>query len=104
MERTLLRPRDVLQFINECFLSALDNQRVSWRAIIAAEATYSEKRLKSLFEEWSEIFPGLRETIEILRNMPDSFKRSMIIDRIDPVSEKYSGPQNPDSYIRWCLS
>ncbi|MDP2180725.1 MAG: hypothetical protein Q8K19_19665 [Methylicorpusculum sp.] len=107
LERSLLRPRDVLQFINECFLSALDSQRVSWRAIIAAEATYSEKRLKSLFEEWSEIFPGLIETIEILRNMPDSFKRSMIIEKIDPVSEKLVDyPNDPcgKALIEYCKS
>nr|WP_198319989.1 hypothetical protein [Aeromonas salmonicida] len=44
LERTLHRPRDVLQFINECFKAAYGRDCVSWRSIYAAEAQYSEKK------------------------------------------------------------
>ena len=43
IERTLLRPRDVMQFLNECFISALNSPRVSWEALTRAEGVYSEK-------------------------------------------------------------
>ncbi|WP_256586876.1 MULTISPECIES: P-loop ATPase, Sll1717 family [Pseudomonas] len=52
VERTLRRPRDILQFVNESFAIAADRERISWRSLFAAEAQYSEKRLKSLKEEW----------------------------------------------------
>ncbi|SHM13837.1 P-loop ATPase, Sll1717 family [Phytopseudomonas punonensis] len=78
LERTLRRPRDALQFINECFAIAYDRERVSWRALLAAEAQYSEKRLKSLKEEWGDVFPNFEDTIEILRNIKATFTKSSI--------------------------
>jgi hypothetical protein len=78
LERTLRRPRDVLQFVNECFSIAYERERISWRAMLAAEAQYSEKRLKSLKEEWGDVFPSFEDTVEILRNIKATFTRSMI--------------------------
>jgi len=78
LERTLRRPRDVLQFVNEAFKIASDRERISWRALIAAEANYSEKRLKSLKEEWGEMFPSFNDTVEILRGLPSTFTRTAI--------------------------
>lgn len=78
IERTLFRPRDAIQFTNECFNVASDRTRISWRSIYAAEANYSLKRLKSLSEEWSEFYPGLKSTLEILRGLPSPFTRSLI--------------------------
>ncbi|MFA0026032.1 DNA repair protein, partial [Vibrio sp. 10N.261.49.A5] len=80
MERTLFRPRDALQFINECFKVSYGRERISWRSIYAAEAQYSEKRLKSLKEEWGEVYPSFDETIEIVRGLQTSFKRSDLSD------------------------
>lgn len=79
-ERTLRRPRDVLQFVNECFSIAFDRDRISWRALLAAEAQYSEKRLKSLKEEWGEIYPSFEDTVELLRGIKATFTRSLIKD------------------------
>lgn len=80
IERSLRRPRDVLQFVNECFNIAYDRERISWRALFAAEAQYSVKRLKSLKEEWGDIYPCFEDTIEILRGLKATFTRSLIKD------------------------
>lgn len=76
IERTLYRPRDVLQFVNECFSVALERERVSWDSIHKAESIYSGKRLKSLKEEWGDIYPSFEETIEILRELPERFSKN----------------------------
>ena len=78
IERTLYRPRDAIQFCNECFRIAADRPKISWRAIYAAEASYSVKRLKSLKEEWSEYYPELEMTVEILRGLTIPFTRSTL--------------------------
>lgn len=78
IERTLRRPRDILQFVNESFVIAADRERISWRSLFAAEAQYSEKRLKSLKEEWGEVYPSFEDTVEILRGLKATFTRSMI--------------------------
>lgn len=80
IERTLRRPRDVLQFVNESFLIASERERISWRALLAAEAQYSGKRLKSLKEEWGEIYPSFDDTVEIIRGVKATFTKSMIKD------------------------
>lgn len=80
VERTLRRPRDILQFVNESFAIAADRERISWRSLFAAEAQYSEKRLKSLTEEWGEVYPSFEDSIEILRGLKATFTRSMIKD------------------------
>jgi len=80
IERTLRRPRDALQFVNECFAIAYERERISWRAMLAAESQYSEKRLKSLKEEWGNVFPSFEDTVEVIRNIKSTFTRSMIKD------------------------
>ncbi|MCI5177907.1 MAG: DNA repair protein [Candidatus Electrothrix sp. AW3_4] len=91
IDRTLMRPRDAIQFANECFSAASDCTNISWRSIYIAEANYSLKRLNSLSEEWYEFYPGLKSTIEILRGLPDTFTRSLITsDKISDISSDLS--------------
>ncbi|WFB37849.1 DNA repair protein [Kiritimatiellota bacterium B12222] len=78
IERTLFRPRDAIQFANECFAGSTGKGRITWRALRSAETKYSLKRLKSLSEEWQEIYPALNQTIEILRGLPTPFVKSNI--------------------------
>jgi hypothetical protein len=97
IERTLRRPRDVLQFVNESFAIASDRERVSWRSLFAAEAQYSEKRLKSLKEEWGEVYPSFEDTIEILRGLKATFTRSLIKDsRLEEVMLALYEQKNSD--------
>ncbi|MGX9361078.1 P-loop ATPase, Sll1717 family [Pantoea ananatis] len=73
LERTLLRPRDILQFINETFKVGFDKDKITWTLIHEAEKTYSEKRLRSLKEEWGETYPSFEDTVEILRGRKSTF-------------------------------
>lgn len=105
LERTLLRPRDAMQFVNECFVSAFNESKVGWRAINAAESTYSEKRLKSLFEEWSDVYPRLEESMELLRNMRAIFYRSDISDKVNKISEELNDDEKDpcwNAIIKFC--
>ena len=78
IQRTIRRPRDVIQFVNTALSSAAGKPRVSWNDLKQAENIYSQKRLKSLFEEWSDVFPALSKTIEVLRGVPHQFSRSYL--------------------------
>lgn len=78
LQRTLRRPRDVIQFVNIAMHAAAGKPRISWNDIKQAENTYSTKRLKSLFEEWSDLYPSLAKTIEVLRGAPHQFSRNYL--------------------------
>lgn len=76
LQRTLMRPRDAIAFVNECLKLAENRERVSWRAIRAAEASYSDRRLKALSDEWVGHYPSVGVLLELLRGMPSRFHRS----------------------------
>jgi hypothetical protein len=88
LNRTFMRPRDAIQFVNECFIIAMGRPRVSLGAIRSAESHYSNKRMKSLFEEWEEYYPDLERTIEILRGARNPVTRSSLMERIQSLSEE----------------
>ena len=107
LERTLLRPRDVLQFANECFSAALNSPRIGWKTISKAESSYSEKRLNSLIEEWKGLYPALSETIEVLRGKPMTISRTSISESMNSVVERLMDyPDDPcgKTVIEYCNS
>ena len=59
LERTLNRPRDVIDFLNRASQLATGRNRFSWSVIERAEQSYSDSRLVALFDEWHENYDGL---------------------------------------------
>lgn len=103
IERTMLRPRDAIQFANECFLLAIGRPRVSWRVLNAAEAYYSQKRIKSLKEEWAEFYPCLEHTVEIVRGLDTPFTRSVISnERLEALAEEIHDGDDKDPCVLAC--
>lgn len=56
-DRTLRRPRDMIAFVNQAFVTAIDRKSVSTKILREAEGPYSEKRQNALIEEWIEVHP-----------------------------------------------
>jgi hypothetical protein len=78
LDRTFLRPRDVISFINECLASAEGKARITWATLHNAEEKYSQKRLRSVLDEWTQLFPSLRHCVALVRGLPESFILSHI--------------------------
>ena len=72
-DRTSLRPRDAILFLNECLARAFDRQQVTSQMVLDAEAAYSEKRVDSLQEEWSGVYPNVSNYLKILSRRPHTF-------------------------------
>jgi len=70
IERTLNRPRDVINFINLTLQAAEGKSAVSKNAFLLGEANYSNLRLETLIHEWSGTFPAISEILELLRDRP----------------------------------
>ncbi|MEV0216125.1 hypothetical protein [Micromonospora sp. NPDC050695] len=70
-DRTLLRPRDAISYLNECFSSAIDGgSRLTWEDISGAERAYSSDRLLALRDEWGPSYPGIMDAFEVFRGCP----------------------------------
>jgi hypothetical protein len=103
ISRTLLRPRDVLQYTNECLNAASGREKVTWKIIYSTEAIYSVKRLKSLQEEWDDIYPAFKETVNILRGLQDTFTRKDIGgERIANICISLDDLDAQDSCVKAC--
>jgi len=59
LERTMMRPRDLILFFNECLEKAEGRAQLTQQMIREAEAQYSHKRLRSLADEWVGDYPNL---------------------------------------------
>ncbi len=74
LDRTLMRPRDAILFVNECLERGADKLNVGPAIIKDAESTYSRKRLDSLRDEWLNLYPLLPDYLEPLRGKPSHFE------------------------------
>lgn len=83
LERTMMRPRDAIEFVNCCIRRATEKEAkgfITESVVIDAEKEYSKNRLKSLRYEWFVDYPGLIKLVTILRQKPSSFLLRDIAD------------------------
>ena len=73
LERTLMRPRDVINFVNMCLESSEGRTSVSRKSFLIAERGYSENRLMALVEEWQNTIVGAGSLVGLLRGKKASF-------------------------------
>lgn len=78
LDRTLLRPRDAIIFVNECLKEAQGKTSITSSDIKLAEKTYSTGRVESLQYEWYVEHPMLGKYIDVLHHKSSSFKVSTI--------------------------
>ena len=80
LERTMMRPRDVILFFNYCIQKATDRAMITAQIIREAEADYSQNRLRSLADEWASDYPTILEFIILLRGRKKHFPLSDVTD------------------------
>jgi hypothetical protein len=99
LDRTLMRPRDVIAFFNEGLSVAAGKPRLSWQDIHSAERAYSEKRLLALRDEWKRNYPDIQRSFDIFRRIKVPMSRDELLKRLDdvmllPADPKFRG-------VRW---
>ncbi|MCW8931538.1 MAG: DNA repair ATPase [Gammaproteobacteria bacterium] len=80
IERTLLRPRDAIIFVNECLIEAQGKTEITNSIIKQAEQSYSQGRLDSLKFEWYVEHPLLDKYVNLLHQKNSRFKTNTISD------------------------
>lgn len=74
--RTLLRPRDVIKFINEILNEYSKSESIGREKIEAAEKRYSLSRINALRDEWKGDFKYAENFIRSLSGLPRRFTLS----------------------------
>ncbi len=80
IDRTLLRPRDAIMFVNSCLNESQGKTEITASIIKLAEKSYSVDRIESLKYEWFVEHPMLDKYIDFLHQRNGSFKVSSITD------------------------
>jgi hypothetical protein len=81
VERTLMRPRNVIAFVNQCLLASEGSYEVSASHIRKAENEYSRIRREALEQEWRSAFPTLRRLLDFVSSSKnDSFPIGTLVD------------------------
>ncbi|MDO8749915.1 MAG: hypothetical protein Q7K03_02050 [Dehalococcoidia bacterium] len=73
LERTLDRPRDVIDFLNKASALAVGKNKISWQYLLQAEGPYSNSRFEALLDEWRENYPDLELVTKLLVSRPPRF-------------------------------
>ncbi len=76
VERSLMRPRDVIKFVNFCFATAEGKSEISKADFKNAERIYANDRLEALSAEWVPVFSGIPVIFDLLRNRSTYFSVS----------------------------
>lgn len=66
VERTLYRPRDLLDFMNRCFAEAEHTSKISVDNVRQVEVRYSRGRREALEFEWADTYPSLGKLFDFL--------------------------------------
>ena len=96
LDRTLMRPRDVIAFLNECVGNASGKSRLSWTDLQKAEPEYSKKRLLALRDEWKPTFPDIDKVFALFRGCLEEMSRDDLTVVLDnaallPANERFGG-------------
>ncbi len=86
LDRTLMRPRDAISFLNLCVMEATHRNRISWDNIRHAEVNYSAERVQALRDEWKDPYIGIEALLERFRGMPAKMSADEIRKPFDDIA------------------
>lgn len=66
IDRSMMRPRDAISFVNLCIFEADGKAEISANNILAAEKKYQAERLQALGHEWNNIYGDIETYLSIL--------------------------------------
>ncbi|GGS10488.1 MULTISPECIES: P-loop ATPase, Sll1717 family [Streptomyces] len=94
LQRTLMRPRDIIAFFNETLASSGRGERLTWEDIRGAEEAYSRNRLLALRDEWKTSYPGIDRIFEVFEGMTLPMTADEFTRRLDDAITQTAGDPN----------
>jgi len=96
LDRTFMRPRDIIQFFNFAISKAIDQPVISESALLEAEGEYSRERMNAIADEYVATYPALVNFVEILYAEPeriqlDAFDDLKLSERVQNALASSSG-------------
>jgi len=86
LNRTLMRPRDAILYLNTCVREATGKDKITWENIHHAEKPYSNQRLLALRDEWKDPYLGIDKVFEKFLRKPAKFSQAQISPILDDIA------------------
>jgi hypothetical protein len=86
LDRTLMRPRDAILFLNACLRKATGKRSISWEDIHQAESEYSQDRLDALRDEWKNPYPDIDKVLQFFKGQPDRLDKEEMTAVLDDMA------------------
>ena len=100
IERTMLRPRDAIDFVNCCFHAADGKTDIEEAHVLEAEEFYFTSRKKALIKEWQSIYPEMQTFIDLIQILPNkTFDKKSLQKHILSIKEKLINTNNMDDKL-----
>lgn len=98
VERSMMRPRDIINFVNLCIIEADGENEISENNVLKAEEKYKVERLQALEHEWSNVYGNIELYINILYKLGNCFYyKDLIQDKYRDIETMvYEGTKNPE--------
>lgn len=87
LSRTLMRPRDILDYVNQCIVNSDGKQSVTADIIRKSEVEYSIIRLESIYDEWRNLYPSIEIILSNLKGIKKNlqfseFLQSNVLEKV----------------------
>lgn len=66
IDRTMLRPRDAISFVNQCLSKCDGDVKLNENIVIEAEEEFYSLRKQALIKEWLSIYPHVKDYLDAL--------------------------------------
>jgi hypothetical protein len=97
LNRTMMRPRDAINFVNICIRTADNSPKISSEHILNAEEDFRRERLSALCQEWHNIYRQLEIYIRSVYEIGDEFNYSGLISNYTQIENTlYKAPTTDD--------
>jgi hypothetical protein len=108
VSRTLMRPRDLIQFLIELQKSSPNSHTISKKSVEATEKTYSRDKVDDIRNEYRKAAPWVDDALDALKQGPNKFESRAELE--SHLSSKISsnrlseGPiKNVDGLVDWMI-
>ena len=100
LNRTMLRPRDAIDFINKCFSAANGKTVIQIHELTTAEEYYFDSRKKALKDEWKAVYPEVDTYVDILRFVKKQTFNTDVLHKLkNDIKESLIATNNMDDMI-----
>jgi hypothetical protein len=86
LDRKLMKPRDAIQYLNECVRAATGQYTIAWDNIIGCERKYSTERIEALRDEWRDPYVDLDKAIRLFAGCRSVLGREELAKVLDEIA------------------